>query len=290
MSGGSIRKLGDTLRGDRAPTSLAVMYLRSAGGVAAPWDGSVLASLSSGMSQANGDYTRDGATEQAGTVLHGLGWGLDGVTWRPLPLQVPGDSQANPTTGILSVLAKLQYWAGSDWRRVYGIGNTGIAVGNTGAVNCAAYNFTWDGSAHQPLRSEGSQALVATLTDPSLSGTPPTSASMYTKGGTTVSANVKASAGRVLSVSARISHATAAGAWFQLFNKASAPAGGDACIWQMWVQVNTAQNLTVDAGRDHFGPQGFACSAGISWGISTTADTYTAIGAVVNGAVNISYR
>ena len=190
----------------------------------------------------------------------------------------------------MHALAKLQYWAGSDWRRVYGIGNTSIAVGATGAMNVAAYNYTFDGTSHQPLKADGQQALIATVTDPAITGAPPAASSLYSAGGTTVSANVKASAGRLFSVHARISHATAAGAWLMLFDKASAPAGGDTPFWRCWIQVNTATNISAEAGRDIFGPQGFAFANGLSWGVSTTPGTYTAIGAVVNGHVNISYK
>lgn len=286
----SVRRLGESIRKDRVPVVASVVHVESSADVYTAWDGSVSAVISTGQTQANGDYTRDGASEQNAAVLHSLSWGIDGVTWRPLPLSVPGDSDAQPTTGRLDCVAKLQFWTGADWRRWRGIGSTSIAQGSTNAANVAAYAYTWDGAVHQPLRSEGQTALVATVTDPAITGTPPTSSTLYTKGGTTVSANVKASAGRLFSLSARISHATAAGAWLQLFNKASAPAAADACVWQMWVPVNTAADLSVVAGRDHFGPQGYAFSLGLSWGISTTANTYTAIGAVVNGSVNISYK
>lgn len=326
MSGSTVL-MGQDFKGDRGSVVAAVVYTADAPGTGtdcSPWDGSVAANLVTGMIQANGDYTRDGVSEQYGPVMHSLGWGIDGVTWRPIPLKVPGDSDAQPTNGIVDCIAKLQFWTGTEWRRVRGIGNTGAAAGAAGAVNVAAYLFGWDGAQHNPARQKAQDATglavgtyglqtasqlyalstanvatpcrnddngsqIVTPTDPSLA-TAPTSSSLYTKGGTTVSAAVKTSAGRLFSISARISHATAAGAWLQLFNKNGAPAAADACIWQMWVPVNTAADLSVTAGRDHFGPQGYAFSAGLSWGVSTTADTFTAIGAVVNGSVNISYK
>lgn len=326
MSGSTVL-MGQDFRGDRGSVVAAVVYTANAPGTGtdcSPWDGSVAANLVTGMIQANGDYTRDGASEQYGPALHSLGWGIDGVTWRPLPLTVPGDSDAQPTTGRLDTVAKLQFWTGADWRRVRGIGNTGAGAGAAGAVNVAAYLFGWDGAQHNPARQKVQDATglavgtyglqtasqlyalstanvatpcrnddngsqIVTPTDPSLA-TAPTSSTMYSAGGTTVSAAVKASAGRLFSVHARISHATAAGAWLMLFDKASAPAGGDTPVWRCWIQANTATNISAEAGRDFFGPQGLAFAAGLSWGVSTTAATYTAIGAVVNGHINISYK
>lgn len=327
MTTGSTVLMGQDFDGDRGSVVAAVVYKVNnppLGTDCSPWDGSVAANLVTGMIQANGNYTRDGASEQYGPVLHSLGWGIDGVTWRPLPLTVPGDSDAQPTTGRLDTVAKLQFWTGANWRRATGVGNTGIAAGAANALNTAAYLYGYDGSVHQParqkaqdstglavgtyglqtasqlyalgsasiatpLRADDSQQLIVTPSDPSVA-TAPTPSTLYSAGGTTVSASVKASAGRLFSVHARISHATAAGAWLMLFDKASAPAGGDTPIWRCWVQVNTATNISAEAGRDFFGPQGLAFAAGLSWGVSTTAATYTAIGAVVNGHINISYK
>ncbi len=319
----SVRRLGENIRKDRVPVVASVVHVESATDVYTAWDGSVSAALVTGMTQTNGDYTRDGASEQNGPVLHSLGWGIDGVTWRPLPLSIPGDSDAQPTTGRIDAAAKMQFWTGAEWRRVRGIGNTGSPAGAAGAINAAAYMFGWNGAVHvpatskaqdstglavgsyglqtasqmyavgsasvaAPLRCDDSQQLIITAADPSLL-TAPAGATMYSGGGA-IAAAVKAAAGRLFAVHARVSHATAGGAWFQLFNKATAPAAADVPVWQCWVPVNTAADLSVIAGREHFGPAGLVLATGLAYGISTTVNVYTPIGAVVASSVNLSYR
>ncbi len=286
----SVRRLGENIRKDRVPVVASVVHVESATDVYTAWDGSVSAALVTGMTQTNGDYTRDGASEQNGPVLHSLGWGIDGVTWRPLPLSIPGDSDAQPTTGRIDAAAKMQFWTGAEWRRVRGKAqdSTGLAVGSYGLQTASQMYAVGSASVAAPLRVDDSQQLIITAADPSLA-TAPAGATMYSGGGA-IAAAVKATAGRLFAVHARVSHATAGGAWFQLFNKATAPAAADVPVWQCWVPVNTAADLSVIAGREHFGPAGLVLATGLAYGISTTVNVYTPIGAVVASSVNLSYR
>lgn len=108
----------------------------------------------------------------------------------------------------------------------------------------------------------------------------PVASSTYT--GTAFSArlndvdiSVKGSAGNLLSITA--SSINAAIRYLQIHNKATAPAGGDTPVFSWPIPAGTA---TVPAyreiGRDILGQHGHYFSTGISVGISTTADTFTA--------------
>lgn len=73
---------------------------------------------------------------------------------------------------------------------------------------------------------------------------------------------------------------TVATSWVQLFDKASAPLGGD-------VPKYTFKAPTTGAGQIVF-PNGRAFALGLSWGISSTGGTFTAAGSPL-GWVNAQY-
>lgn len=89
--------------------------------------------------------------------------------------------------------------------------------------------------------------------------------------GTSVAVSVKASAGNITAIHA--SNANAAIRYLQVFNKASAPAGGDVPI-HSWPITASGGSLLI--GTDFFGVNGAAATLGIAIGVSTTNATFTA--------------
>ncbi len=86
---------------------------------------------------------------------------------------------------------------------------------------------------------------------------------------------VKGSAGVFYSV--HVTNINAAVRYFQLHNKATAPAGGDTAVISIPIPAGSATVPGVlSLGRDFFGLGGFSFATGISVGISTVAATFTA--------------
>lgn len=96
--------------------------------------------------------------------------------------------------------------------------------------------------------------------------------SLYTNFAAATKANIKNAAGTV--VAATITNANAAVRYFQIHNKASAPAGTDVPIFSFPVPAGTAAApgsliLTADLFNDYF------LATGVGWAISTTVATFT---------------
>jgi len=81
--------------------------------------------------------------------------------------------------------------------------------------------------------------------------------------------NVKASAGYVGGF--YVSNRNAALRYFQIFAKATAPAGADVPVYSFEIPINGA--LVLDS--THFGLSGDAVATGIGWAISTTNTSFT---------------
>lgn len=60
--------------------------------------------------------------------------------------------------------------------------------------------------------------------------------------------------------------------YFQLFNQTTSPTTGNVPVLQLPIPVGS----TIGFGQDIFGGTGFPLSTGVTWGVSTTAGTYTA--------------
>lgn len=96
---------------------------------------------------------------------------------------------------------------------------------------------------------------------------------------------VKTSAGVIKSITA--SNINAAIRYLQIHNKASAPANPDVPIFSFPIAAGSSTAPSIrEIGTEFFGEGGYYLSTGISIGISTTADTFTAATTtdhVVNG-------
>ncbi len=99
---------------------------------------------------------------------------------------------------------------------------------------------------------------------------------------------VKASAGNVFSV--HITNDNAAVRYFQLHNKATAPAAGEAPLEVFKIPAGTANNpgvLSLD--ESHFARGGSHFTTGIGFAISTTLATFTDSATASEHIVNIKY-
>lgn len=106
--------------------------------------------------------------------------------------------------------------------------------------------------------------------------------------GTATKANAKASAGQVLYVA--VSNANAAVRYFQIHNKASAPAGTDVPVFSIPVNAGTTNAPgQVILDNDFFTQNGYALSTGVSWAISTTVATFTDSATNTDHVVNLGY-
>lgn len=100
------------------------------------------------------------------------------------------------------------------------------------------------------------------------------SPSLYSELTQVTKANIKASAGNVLSF--YISNVNAAVRYFQLHNKASAPAGTDVPIYSFPIPAGTSTAPSVlQLGPSFWTVAGKYFSTGIGWAISTTYATFT---------------
>jgi hypothetical protein len=92
--------------------------------------------------------------------------------------------------------------------------------------------------------------------------------------GAATKANLKASAGRVTAF--RVTNANAAIRYFQLHNKATAPAGADVPVLWFLLPAGTAAVPSVTTiSSDLLGETGVLLATGVGWAISTTATSFT---------------
>jgi hypothetical protein len=101
-------------------------------------------------------------------------------------------------------------------------------------------------------------------------------------------ANIKASAGRVLTF--RVTNINAAVRYFQIHNKATAPAGADTALRSYIIPAGTATapaSLTLDL--DYL-VDGIRCDTGIGFAISTTDTTFTDSATASEHIVDINFN
>lgn len=114
------------------------------------------------------------------------------------------------------------------------------------------------------------------------------SPSLYSELTQVTKANIKASAGMVTGFD--VTNENAAARYFQLFNKATAPAGGDVPIYSFKIPAGTANNPgTKTLGRDFFTQAGKYFSTGIGWAVSTTYATFTDGGTNTEHIAHVHY-
>jgi len=139
---------------------------------------------------------------------------------------------------------------------------------------------------YSKFKDVANQATVAVCNpDGSYLGAPTTGATAYTvfkNAGANATLNVKATAGRVYSISCF--NANAAIRYLQLHNKATAATAAEVPQFSIEVFPNT----TTVIGTDFFGLNGEAFTTGISFAFSTTAWTYTA-GTASDQSIQIRY-
>ncbi len=104
----------------------------------------------------------------------------------------------------------------------------------------------------------------------------------YTAFGSSAGANVKAAAGVIYAFTCY--NDGSLDQFFQIINKASAPAGGDTALISFLVPAKSQTFI----GTDWLGFAGLACSTGISWGFSSTRTSYTA-GTAADTDIQILY-
>lgn len=128
--------------------------------------------------------------------------------------------------------------------------------------------------------------LMGTLAKPIAAST--YSPSVYTELTQVTKANIKASSGNVLSFD--ITNDNAAVRYFQLHNKATAPAAADVPIYSFKIPAGTATapgRLTL--GTNFFTEAGKNFGTGIGWAISTTYGTFTDSATASEHIANIHY-
>lgn len=111
--------------------------------------------------------------------------------------------------------------------------------------------------------------------------------SSYTNATAITKANIKSTAGNVFSF--RITNANAAPRYFQLHNKASAPAAAEVPIEYFLVPAGTAnQPGVVEVDTTFLAPSSYF-SLGIGWAISTTAATFTDSATATDHLTHVRY-
>jgi hypothetical protein len=158
---------------------------------------------------------------------------------------------------------------------------TGVAEAYTSVTGPAsgissAKSGNWDAAV--------SAGKLSTATSNGVNTTP----SLDTSFGSTVSHAAKGSAGNVFSLS--IESIDASLVYFQLHNKATAPATSDVPLYSWPIAAGSATvPSTKTMSENFFGMGGKQFSTGISWGISTTNGTYTAASTASNYNVHVHY-
>lgn len=106
--------------------------------------------------------------------------------------------------------------------------------------------------------------------------------------GAATKANAKSTTGRLVSL--LVTNANSVVRYFQIHNKATAPAGSDTPVRSWPIPAGSANNpgaLLLDL--QFFGPGGYALATGIGWAISTTASTFTDSATAADHNVDLSW-
>lgn len=111
---------------------------------------------------------------------------------------------------------------------------------------------------------------------------------VYKDAGSVTKANVKTTPGSVFSI--RVTNANAALRYFQLHNKASAPAAAETALDYFLLPAGTATNPYVLELEYTFFSSSEYFSLGIGWAISTTATTFTDSATASEHNVRIAYK
>jgi hypothetical protein len=133
--------------------------------------------------------------------------------------------------------------------------------------------------AQAPVYEDNTNGVAATVEEPIATNT--YAPSLSTDFGTVTKANVKGSAGNVLAV--HVHNANAAGRFFLIHNKSSAPVATDVPRVSLWVPPNSARTIT-------FRGSGLYCSSGIGWSFGTTAGTFTDSATAAEHGVTVEYK
>lgn len=210
----------------------------------------------------------------------------------------------------MNVDARCWVWTGTIWVRMAGTagGQAIVAGDNTPADNVATptdaiavQSFgqlydgaTWDlwrgtsvagaGNVAEQLApgaEDNTNNIIASVPKPLAVST--YCASLFTQFATDPDVSVKASAGNVFSF--YVHNLNAAARYFQLHNKATAPAGADVPLLTFLIPPQSA----ISFGEEFFGQTGVQFSTGIAYGFSTTEGTYTA-GAAADQYAAIRYK
>lgn len=114
------------------------------------------------------------------------------------------------------------------------------------------------------------------------------SASWSTSFGTATKANAKSTPGQAMAV--YVTNANAAVRFFQIHDKATAPAGTNVPVFSVPIPAGTANNPgTVIIDNAFFLQNGLACTLGVGWAVSTTVATFTDSATASEHVVNVGY-
>lgn len=109
----------------------------------------------------------------------------------------------------------------------------------------------------------------------------------YKNAGSVTKANVKTTPGNVYSI--RVTNANAAVRYFQLHNKATAPAAAETAQQYFLLPAGTAaQPSVLELGTEWFMPSEYF-TTGIGWAISTVAATFTDSATTTDHTVTVRY-
>lgn len=174
------------------------------------------------------------------------------------------------TSAAGRILTRQEIFNGTTWDRVKSAssttGTTGtglVGAGILGKYQASPTTLTDGQYGAVLLDSSGRIATIATV-----------SPTIYTEFPQVTKANIKNAAGVVKSI--YISNSNAAIRYFQLHNKATAPAAADVPLLSFPIGAGTTNNPSaMELGTDFFNDAGISFSTGIGWAISTTYATFT---------------
>lgn len=138
---------------------------------------------------------------------------------------------------------------------------------------------------YSPVAENNTSGVIGVILKPVNDST--YSPSNYKDAGTVTKANVKASAGNVYSL--RITNENAAARYFQLHNKATAPAAAETALRYWKIPGGTATVPGVlELDNTYFSPSQYH-TTGIGWAISTVSTTFTDSATASEHNVDINY-
>ncbi len=197
-------------------------------------------------------------------------------------LNAAGSGLDSGQSGIITAVSAVLGWANQIVGAVYRATPPTLTDGQVYSLQGDISGFLRSADQYGPQAEDNTNGVIAVSRK--LLGVNTYAPSLQTNFGAATKANTKASTGNVLGIV--VTNTNAAGRWFLLHNKATAPVATDVPLYAFWV----GPSVTLAITEGFFVGSGGNFTTGIGWAWSTTVATFTDGGTAGDHTMAIHYK